>query len=198
MAASACPVLGFCGGRSLAGPALGSVAALARAALAAGVPVGVGCASGADAAVLSALLAAPVPGSRVFAAFGPGGAGSAGAVSSVSLVLRLAAAGAVPVSFWAGGGPSVPVRVRLAARSRALVSWLAASRGALVCAPGPAAPASSGSWSAALFAASLGVPVFVLAPSAPAFALGPAGSWSACSLFGVPVWRWSPASLWGE
>ena len=57
---------------------------------------------------------------QVFAAFGPDGAGAAGSVSAISIVSQVAVNG-VPVSWWAGGPASVPLRGRLASRSLACV-----------------------------------------------------------------------------
>ncbi|HZB08356.1 MAG TPA: hypothetical protein VE525_04495 [Rubrobacter sp.] len=62
----------------------------------------------------------PWPAARLFA---PGASSS---VSSVSGVAGALAAGA-SVSWWAGGGPTVPLAGRLASRSSALVSAVAAS-----------------------------------------------------------------------
>jgi len=210
-ASSLPPVVGFSGGRALSGPPAALVGRVASAVLAAGSPVFVGCSLGADREVLSALLAAPsspaVSASRVFAAFGPAGAGAASS-SAVRAVCSLAPAG-VPVLWWSGGGPAVPLRGRLAARSLALVRALAADGGSLFVFPSGLPPApfgpgpfpscgGSGSWSSAAAAALLGVPVVVLAASwagwraLPALP-GPAGFlWSAVLIFGVPGFAWSP------
>lgn len=162
-----------------------------------------GCAVGADAAVLAAAVRL-LPPSRVavWAAFGPGGLGSAGSASSVSGVGRALAAGCA-VSWWAGGGLAVPLRGRLCARSVAFVRSLAASGGVLVglvgsacpagCVPGPRwASSGSGSWSSLALAAGLAVPVVVWPVgwvwSPP---VGWLGSWSAGPWQGS--WLFMPA-----
>lgn len=171
-ASSSVPVVSFGGSRSLPAGAVGFVGRVVRSVLASRpVGVSVGCACGADAAVVSAVVAAGAA-SRlsVFAVFGPGGAGSWGG-SAVSSVLAARAAGA-SVSFWAGGVPPVSVsgaasgvglRSRLAARSLACLSF-AASGG-----PGGGAVffvvggwrASPGSWASVREALWLGLPVVV-------------------------------------
>jgi hypothetical protein len=71
---------------------------------------------------------------RVLCAWGPGGAG-AGPASAMGAVLAAAGAGA-PVTWWAGGGPDVPLRARLTRRTAAVVAE--ASVGCVVF---PASPA---------------------------------------------------------
>jgi hypothetical protein len=188
-------MVGFCGSRALlvssADTALvsgvvGSVlAALPRRGVA------VGCAVGADVLVVSSVLALGASSRlRVFAAFGPVSPpaslhaarvfapGASSSVPSVSGVAGALAAGA-SVSWWAGGGPSVHLASRLAYRSSALVSAVAASgkgRGfvGFVTSPCPAGlgPSSSpsacfsgsgsGSWASLALASGLGLPVVVL------------------------------------
>jgi len=187
-------VVGFCGSRAL--PASGSVSALVAGvvrSVLAGVPrrsVAVGCALGGDALVVSSALASFACASSrlsVFAAFGPvsppwpaacvSAPGASSSVSSVSGVAAALAAGA-SVSWWAGGGPAVPLAGRLASRSAALVSAVAVSgagRGFVgfvssPCPPGlgpsfsPSACFSgsgSGSWGSLALAVGLGLPVVV-------------------------------------
>jgi hypothetical protein len=122
------------GSRSLPAGGAGAIAS-ALAGLPPGSRVAVGCCVGADAAVLAALPASRL---AVFAAFGPGGAGAC-SLSAVGPVALAASAGA-SVSWWAGGGPAVPLYARLAARTRAVVA--AASSGLLLF---PASPSSRGS-----------------------------------------------------
>jgi len=158
-------LVGFAGSRGLPSSAAagGLVSRLVASVLAAGCSVAVGCCSGADAAVLSAVLASPrfSPSSlSVFSAFGPGGRGS-WRFSAVSLVLRAARLG-VAVSWWAGGVSSRSLVSRLRGRSRALVASLAASPGSrfvVLVSGGPGA--SRGSWAAARAALRSGVPVVV-------------------------------------
>lgn len=113
----------------------------------------VGCCSGADAALLSA-----VPGSvppslvRCFAAFGPGGIG-AGQFSAVAQVLAFARSGGA-VQWWAGGPVSVPLRARLADRTRAVIA--SANTGLVVFF---SSPNSRGSFLACRCAVLRGLPV---------------------------------------
>lgn len=207
-------LVGFCGSRSLPVGAAALVSRVVRSVLRAGRPVAVGCAAGADRAVLSSALSAlPSPASspwlRVFAAFGPGGAGSAGLASAVGAVASAASASRSPghglaspvqVSWWAGGGAGVPLRARLVSRSLALVSAVSASGpgSGLVAFVSSPAVAGSGSWSAVLAAVGAGVPVVVFpcgfSPSSLP-SLGP-GSWSpAGSGVWSGGWRWVPAAV---
>ncbi len=184
-------VVAVCGSRSLpvaAGPLVGQVV---RSLVAGGSSLAGGCATGADGFALSSALASGAC-SRlsVFAAFGPGGAGAAGSVSAVSQVAAVAAAGA-SVAWWAGGPASVPVRVRLAARTRAVVG---AANVGLVAFLG--APSSCGSLLACRVAAGRGLPVLVFPVGFPAGhlpSLG-SGSWSPSGRGGVwsKAWRWVP------
>ena len=185
-------LVGFCGSRALPVSAADSalVAGVVGSVLAA-VPrrgVAVGCAIGGDALVVSSVLALGASSRlRVFAAFGPVSPpaslpaarvfapAASSSISSVSGVAVALAAGA-SVSWWAGGGPSVHLAGRLASRSAALVSAVAASgagRGfvGFVSSPCPAGfgPSSipsacfsgsgSGSWASLALAAGLGLPV---------------------------------------
>ena len=115
-----------------------------------GVQWALGCATGADAFVLSALLPSEI--SAVFAAFGPDGRGSC-AVSSVAGVMAAASAG-VPVSWWAGGVPPVSLSARLAQRTRALVGSATAGLVAYL------VPGSRGTALAVSLARSRGLPVY--------------------------------------
>jgi hypothetical protein len=207
-------MVGFCGSRAL--PASAEISALVSGvvgSVSAGVPrrnVAVGCATGADALVISTALAAGAASRlHVFAAFGPvssswptalvSAPGASSSVSSVSGVAEAFAAGAF-VSWWAGGGPAVPLAGRLASRSTALISAVAASgagRGfvgfvsspcpsGLSPSPAPSACFSisgSGSWATLALATGLGLPVVVFPVGLPASAL--------------PAWRGSWAPLAG-
>ena len=183
-------MVGFCGSRALPSSAEVSVlvAGVVGSVLSGGREVAVGCAVGCDALVLySALAAGASTRLRVFAAFGPvsppwpaarvSAPGASSSVSSISGVASTLAAGAC-VSWWSGGGPAVPLAGRLASRSAALVSAVAASgagRGfvGLVSSPcpaglGPSASPSacfsgsgSGTWASLALAAGLGLPVVV-------------------------------------
>ena len=183
-------MVGFCGSRDLPVSAADSalVSGVVGSVLSGGRGVAVGCAVGADALVVSSVLALGAS-SRlcVFAAFGPfslswpaacfSAPGASSSVSSVSGVTEALVAGA-SVSWWAGGGPSVPLAARLASRSSALVSAVAASgagRGfvGFVSSPCPAglgpspspsacfSGSGSGSWGSLALAVGLELPVVV-------------------------------------
>lgn len=203
-----------CGSRGLPFSGIQLVASLVGSLLKHQRPLVVGCASGADRAALDmALFMAPSLVS-VLAAFGPSGSGSAGPASAVSTVQAAARAG-VPVTWWAGGGPSVPLRARLAARSLAAVrrgadsgpgAGLVAVVGAFPSRTwsgrGPWRSCGSGSWSSVAAAAALGVkasvfPVGELAGCScadlPALPSGP-GRWVAAgSGIWDSGWVWVPA-----
>jgi len=156
-------VVAVAGSRAL--PASGSALVVRVTAdlAAGGASFVVGCCSGADAALLSA-----VPGSvppslvRCLAAFGPGGMG-AGSASAAAQVAAFAGSGGV-VQWWAGGPASSPLRSRLADRTRAVVA--AADAGLVVFF---ASPSSRGSLLACRCALSRGLPVL-------AFPVGFSGS----------------------
>jgi predicted Rossmann fold nucleotide-binding protein DprA/Smf involved in DNA uptake len=162
-------VVAVAGSRSLPPGGAPLVASVARSLVAAGASLVVGCAVGADAAVVAAVPPAAL---QVLAAFGPGGAG-AWAGSAVSAVRVFAASGG-SVSWWAGGGPAVPLRARLATRTRAVVAE--ASAGLVVFF---ASPASRGSVLAAQLAAARGLPVvaFLLGFAPVQLPLLGCGSW---------------------
>ncbi len=181
-------VVALAGSRSLPVSGRARVAEVAAGLLESGCSLVVGCCVGADEAVLSACSAdSPV---SVLAAFGPGGEG-AGPASAVGSVLAFARAGGA-VSWWAGGGPAVPLRVRLAARTQAVVR---AGSGGLVAFFGSAA--SRGTLLACRVAAGRGAPVVAFPLGSPGEglpALGP-GAW--VPLHGVGLWAgawyWLPA-----
>ncbi len=193
------------GSRSLPSGGAAVVAGVVKSVLGSGRSVVVGCASGADAAAVSAALTAGEAGRlRVFAAFGPvsppwraarysaPGAFRSSAVSAVAA----AALVSVPVVWWAGGGPNVSLCARLAARTRAVVS--AASAGLVVFF---SSPDSRGSLLAARSAVGRGLPVVAFPlgfPAAQLPALG-AGVWSlvsgASASASAWVWQSSQAGL---
>jgi hypothetical protein len=190
------------GSRSLPPQASALVAAVCRSLVASGRSLVVGCAVGADAAVLSAGL--PPSAVQSFAAFGPvspswpapsgrysaPGAWSGSAVREVAEFLFAGGS----VAWWAGGGPSVPLPARLAARTRAVVAQASAG-----CVVFFGSPSSRGSLLAARCAADRGLPVFAF-PVGFAGSLLPslgAGSWVPVSGVGAwsSAWRWAPSSL---
>jgi hypothetical protein len=166
-------VVAVAGSRAL--PAYGSalVARVVSDLAASGASFVVGCCSGVDAALLSA-----VPGSvppslvRCLAAFGPCGVG-AGPASAVAQVSAFACAGG-SVQWWAGGQASVPLRSRLADRTRAVVA--SANAGLVVFF---SSPSSRGSILACRCAVARGLPVL-------AFAVGFSGS--KLPVFGAGAW----------
>ena len=209
-------VVMVCGSRSLSSSAASIVNQVVHSLLSAGRGIAVGCAAGADAAVVSSVLAAGA-GSRlkIYAAFGPGGAGTAGRLSALSVVSQAAASG-VPVSWWAGGPASVPLRGRLASRSLACVrSVLGSGAGAGLVAfvsvlpsrswgSGAFPSCGSGSWSSVAAAAKLGLPVVVFPVGAlvgvasaqlPVLPVSVGGSWS-CAGAGIwsGAWRWQSST----
>jgi hypothetical protein len=182
------------GSRSLPPEASALVSAVAREFIAGGCSMVCGCCVGTDAAVLAALAgaggcAAGAP-LRVLCAWGPGGAG-AGPTSAVDIVLAAAGAG-VPVTRWAGGGPDVPLRARLAARTRVVVAEASAG-----CVVFFGSPASRGSLLAAQVAVERSLPVVAFPVRFPAAALPElgAGTWVPVGGSGVwtSAWRWVPA-----
>jgi hypothetical protein len=207
------PVVGFCGSRSLPASAFPFVARVVASVVSRGFRVAVGCAVGADQAVLSARVALPfVPSSSgpalsVFAVGGPSGAGfwRGSALAAVRAAAALAVSpghglfSPVSVSWWAGGPASVPLRARLLARSLALVSSLAASfRPGLVAFVCGGPSVSPGSWRSVVAAVRSGVPVVVFPVSSSS---GAVGLWAGCSslpaLRGCGVGRWVPAASSG-
>jgi len=177
------PSLALGGSRSLSASPV--VVQFIRHALADCSAFSVGCCVGADALCLSFLLpVAPPSFLSVFAAFGRGGAGAC-SVSAVSVVASAASAG-VPVRWWSGGGPLVPLAARLAQRSQAVVLSAAAL---VLFSPG------AGSLAVGAFAVSSGRPVFVFAPAAPTPLPGLGGVWAVTSLCGLSCWRWQAAQL---
>lgn len=144
----------------------------------------VGCCSGADAALLSAVPGS-VPPSLVscLAAFGPGGVG-AGQFSAVGQVAEFAQVGG-SVHWWAGGAASVPLHVRLASRTRAVIG--SASVGLVVFF---ASPSSRGSLLACRCALSRGLPVvaFPVRFSVDRLPLLGAGFWVPVGQFGGFKW----------
>lgn len=177
-------VVAVAGSRSLPAAFAPLVGRVVRAVVRAGHSVAVGCCIGADAFALSAL---PVGAGCCFAAFGAGGLGAC-SVSAVEVVADHATNGG-SVVWWAGGGSSVALPVRLAARTHAVIG--AASVSAVVFF---ASPNSAGSLLACRLAVGRGLPVFAFPCSfaGSALPLPCAGAWVAVG--GVGVWalafRW--------
>jgi hypothetical protein len=177
-------VVALAGSRSLSVSGSRLVASVVNELISCGCALVCGCATGADAAVIGS---APVGSLRVFAIFGHSGAGSAGSVSAVSVVQQFARRGGW-VRWWSGGQRGL-LRVRLAARTSAVVS--AATAGLVLF---PASPSARGSWLAAKLAVSRGLPVvaFPLGFSPSLLPALGAGRWVAVGAPGVwaSAWRW--------
>lgn len=163
--------VGFCGSRRLAGSAASLAGRVAGAVSAAGLPVFVGCAAGADAAVRSACPSAAV----LSVASGRFGSGRAAfARRSAALVSGLPS-GSAFVGFVSAACPSVVLPSPSASRC--------------FCGGG------SGSWASLALAAGLGLSVFVFWSGSGSFpAPAWSGSWSRVSS-GVFAgsFRFSPA-----
>jgi hypothetical protein len=145
----------------------------------------VGCCTGADEVVLRTVPPASI---QVMCAFGPGGRGSCqrSAVSAIDNHFQSYGS----VTWWAGGGPLVPLRVRLARRTKAVVS--AATAGLVVF---PTSPSARGSWLAARLAVGRGLPVVVFPLFFSPSLLPPLGNgkWvRAGSGMWSLGWRWMP------
>lgn len=149
----------------------------------AGHAVHVGCATGADQAVIGYQLSFGVasPLLRVFAAGSSSGAGFWRS-SAFSFVSRYAALGG-SVSWLAGGSLSVPLVARLMARSLAALAGCAA---AVFFQPGP------GSLKVARAALRQGIPVLVCKVGIPSAPVLPVPSVSV-QWFGFSFWLYQPA-----
>ena len=189
------PLVGFFGSRQLPSGASGLVRQAVASVVQSGRGAAVGCASGGDAAALSALISGGVVSAPLLCLFAVGGPSGQGfwRGSALSLVrqaasLPSAAQRRAVISWWAGGGPSVPLRARLRQRSRAFVQAVAASGpgAGLVGFVGGGWQASPGSWGSVQFALSLGLPVVV-------FPVGCSVSCFPSSFRGVGQVRWVPA-----
>lgn len=178
--------VGFCGSRRLPVGSGAQVAQVVGQVMGAGHPVLVGCASGADALVVKAGVAMAPGQLAIFCAFGPSGASALGQLSNVAGVQAAASSG-VPVQWWAGGGASLPPRVRLSQRTLAMVG---AASGGLVAFFGSSA--SRGTALACRAAVAKGLPVvaFPLGFASSALPSLGAGHWVALSgtWFGACQW----------
>jgi hypothetical protein len=219
------PLVMLAGSRVLA-PGAADIGAVVSVLVSSGSRLITGCATGADALVIRAALALGnqgVAALSVLAAHGPvsppwpaarysaPGAWSGSAVADVAAAMLAGAA----VSWWAGGGPDVDLRARLARRSLAAVRLVAAGScgSGLVAWPSRLPPlpfragswpsCGSGTWASVAAAARLGVPVVVFPvgemgnvplSSWPALAAG--GSWSRLTsgvLAGAAIWSPPPS-----
>lgn len=205
------PVVMLAGSRDLA-PGHAAVAPVVSTLVTAGVHLVTGCAVGADQLVIRAAVALGPPGVSalsVLAAHGPvspswsaarysaPGAWSGSAVADVAAAMLAG----VSVSWWAGGGPDLELRTRLARRSLSAVRLVAAGGpgSGLVAWPsrlpplpfrdGPWPSCGSGTWASVAAAARLDLPVVVI----------PVGSLLDVPLSSWPVLtsggQWSPVAL---
>ncbi len=189
---SVATVWAFGGSRVLSPEASAVASAAALALLQTGAGLVVGCCTGADAAALSvaasAGLAAQV---SVFSAFGamvPPGRWPLGScpASAIGAVHRAVSAGA-SLRSWAGGGVSVPLSARLAARTRAVAR--SCTEGAVVV----LAPGSRGALILARSVMARGLPVVAVPVSGAALpAFTACGTWSLVRsgpLAGLGAWQ---------
>ena len=186
--------VGFCGSRSLPSSAQPLVASVVSSVLSgSSARLVVGCSVGADALVLSSVPQSSLFRVSVFAAFGFSGRGAC-SLSAVPVVAAAGQGGAF-VNWWSGGRLSVPLRLRLAKRSLALVQFLARRHSALVCFL--ASPKSRGSLLACRLAARFGVTVFVFCVGFSPSRLPRLGrgSWSLVQVAGSSTCQWSPKPL---
>ena len=171
----------FGGSRSLSASFFPLVAQVVSASLARGFSLRVGCARGADDLVVRAVSAADLlPRLAVFCAGAPPLSLSQSVLSSARVVP------------FAGGSAAVPIRARLALRSKRAV------QGCSVAVFFLSLPALSGSLKAASFAAAEGCQVFAFScgfSGAPAPLADQAGAWLPSSLASCPCWRWQPAAV---
>jgi len=197
-------VVALAGSRRLSPAAAPLVERVTLALVRAGRSLAVGCCVGADEFVLSAVAGGRLPADRVrvFAVFGPVSppfrawrfsAPGACRLSAVNPVAGALLAGA-SVSWWAGGGPSVPLPARLSSRTSAV---LGVANGGLVVFPVSAG--SRGSLGAAHQAAHAGLPVVAFPMGFPASQLPSLGSgcWVPAASRGLWAngWRWQSATL---
>ncbi len=178
----------FTGSRSLPASALPVVSGVVGELGASGCALSVGCAVGADAAVVSSAVAAGGAGRlSVFAVGGSCGSGFAGPHSALAGVEAAAAAGA-SVQWWTGGAASVQLRSRLVGRSLACMGSASSVVGFVSAFPsrpwsgaGPWFSCGSGSWSSLASVAARGGRVVVFpfgsVVSSPLPALPVPGAW---------------------
>ena len=180
-------VVCFGGSRALSSAFAPLVSRVVGAVVARGALVSVGCASGADAFVVSAVLSAGSASLlRVCAVGSASGAGFWRGSCSLALLRSAGAAGA-RVLWLAGGGLAVPLRARLFARS------LSSLRGCGCAVFFLASASSSGSLAVAAAAAASGLPVFAFScgfAGAPSPLAGVSGRWSPASFLGFRCWAW--------
>ena len=178
-------VIAVAGSRVISAAGAELVTVTAAKMISSGCSLAVGCCTGVDAAVLSADLS--VASVQCSAVFGPDGSG-AGPFSNVDGVLSFNRCGGV-INWCAGGALSLPLPVRLVARTRSVIS--SSNQGLIVFFNGQR---SRGSLLACRLADSMGLPVwaFPLDFSGRYLPCPGAGHWRHVS--GWPgAWRWVSA-----
>lgn len=194
----------FTGSRSLPTSALKTVSGVVGDLVASGNSLSVGCAVGADAAVVSSALALGGAGRlSIFAVGGSCGSGFAGPHSAVEGVRAAETAGA-SMQWWAGGAATVRLRSRLVGRSLACMGSASSVVGFVSAFPsrpwsgdGPWFSCGSGSWSSLASVAVRGGSIVVFpfgeAASTPLPALPVAGVWvRAGEGVWLQGWRFEP------
>lgn len=174
----------FGGSRKLAPSYFSEVAGVVSSSIQHGCAVHVGCAAGADAAVIKAALCDPLR-LFLFAQFSSSGSGSFSG-SAVQPVLFAQASGA-SVQFLAGGPLSFPLKARLIRRSLAALSGCSAAVFFL------SHPRSSGSLNVAAAAVKNNIPVYAFPfgfVGMPAPLRSLPGGWQPSLFFDFPCFRW--------
>jgi hypothetical protein len=175
----------FGGSRNLSDVFYPQVAQVISAVMQMGCFVHVGCATGADEAVIEAALGCDPSRLSVFAQFSESGEGSFSASAFIP-VLAAKKAGA-PVSFLAGGPLSIPLKQRLMLRSLAALSGCAGSVFFL------ASSFSPGSLKVAAAAAKKNQIVYAIPcgfSGSPVPLRTVSGSWQESQFFGTPCFQW--------
>ena len=176
----------------------------------------VGCARGADALVVEAVLSAGYASQlHIFAIGGADGRGfSRGARGAPVAMIQDAAEAGATMHWWAGGGPEVPITGRLVKRSCAAVMFTHAQGGRGVMGFVDSLPGrpwigrglwrscGSGTWSTLAAAAWLGLPTYVcpvglsfsLRVNLPTLPTADIGSWKLAQARerGLSAYRWIP------
>ena len=175
----------FGGSRNLSDLYDPQVSQVVTTALEKGCFVNVGCASGADAAVIAAALSFSPAQLSVFAQFSFSGEGSF--LFSAFTPVQLALQAGAQVSFLAGGPLSLPLKVRLIRRSVAAFTGCAASVFFF------SQPFSPGSLKVAAAAVRQNIPVYVFPlgfDGQPVALHALPGGWQLSQFFGFPCFRW--------
>jgi len=186
----------ICGSRSLPSSASALVTQVTQSLLSANRSISVGCATGADQAVIYACIAhGPLFSLSIYAIGGQCGSGFAGSVSALNTVNQAASSGA-SVHWWSGGNQSVPVRQRLVSRSLACAGSAQSLVGFVTLPPSQTWSGSglwrscgSGTWSTVAAANARGIPVVVF----------PVGAWFPLPHLPVPgTWVVAGNGIWSK